>query len=243
MHKTPYPLLRVVRVGTRCSSPSSACSVWKRSSSCRHLNNTHVCPGRRGRGHFSRCSETWWSETPTAQYIIYNIKKGCSETRVVLRKMTQQSVSWSFLFPSPAPPRKKLSTTYPKTTPHQDLLITSVWPRDRLPGQLPSTNQLRGPHRGFVSGRISDHVLASSRPRLTYPDVVRMWRQFPGCPASGGGIKWVFCSSGKQHDDLKEKTMDKTLQNTLKESINTMLSTCDDKGVFTDDGDTYRKHK
>jgi hypothetical protein len=33
--------------------------------------------------------------------------------------------------------------------------------------------------------------------------------------------------------------MDKTLESTLKASINTMLPTCDDKGVFTDDGDTW----
>jgi hypothetical protein len=48
----------------------------------------------------------------------------------------------------------------------------------------------------------------------TYPDVVRMWKQFHGCPVSGVGIDRVFFSSGKQHDDL----------------------------VFTDDDDTYRKH-
>ena len=36
--------------------------------------------------------------------------------------------------------------------------------------------------------------------------------------------------------------MDKTLESTLKASINTTLPTCDDKGVFTDDDDTYRKH-
>jgi hypothetical protein len=29
--------------------------------------------------------------------------------------------------------------------------------------------------------------------------------------------------------------MDKTLERTLKASINTMLPTCDDKGVFTDE--------
>ena len=40
----------------------------------------------------------------------------------------------------------------------------------------------------------------------------------------------------------KKRTMDKTLEITLKESINTTLPTCDDKGVFTDD-DTYRKRK
>jgi hypothetical protein len=67
----------------------------------------------------------------------------------------------------------------------------------------------------------------------TYPDVVRMWRQFHGCPASGGGIERVFCSARKQHDALKKRTMDKTLESTLKASINTTLPTCDDKGVFT----------
>ena len=60
---------------------------------------------------------------------------------------------------------------------------------------------------------------------------------------SGGGIEWVFFSSGKQYDTLKKNTMDKTLENTLKASSDTMLPTCDDKGVFTDDDDTYRKRK
>ena len=77
----------------------------------------------------------------------------------------------------------------------------------------------------------------------TYPDVVRMWRQCHGCPASGGGIERVFFSAGKQHDALKKKTMDKTLESTLKASINTKLTTCDDKGVFTDDDGTYWKRK
>ena len=63
------------------------------------------------------------------------------------------------------------------------------------------------------------------------------------CRVSGGGIERVFFSSGKQHDALKKNTMDKTLESTLKASIKTMLPTCDDKGVFTDDDDTYRKRK
>jgi hypothetical protein len=64
-------------------------------------------------------------------------------------------------------------------------------------------------------------------------------------------VAWLPCiwrrdraslfSAGKQHDALKKMTMDKTLESTLKESINTTLPTCDDKGVFTDN--TYRKHK
>ena len=35
----------------------------------------------------------------------------------------------------------------------------------------------------------------------------------------------------------RKRTMDKTLENTLKAGINTELPTCDDKGVFTDDDD------
>ena len=59
------------------------------------------------------------------------------------------------------------------------------------------------------------------------------------CPRiSGGGIEWVFFSAGKQHDALKKRTMDKTLESTLKAGINTKLSTCDDKGAFTDDEGT-----
>ena len=52
--------------------------------------------------------------------------------------------------------------------------------------------------------------------------------------------------SGKQHDALKKRTVDKTLENTLKTGINTKLPTCDAKGVvFTDDDATvaYRKRK
>jgi hypothetical protein len=54
-------------------------------------------------------------------------------------------------------------------------------------------------------------------------------------------IERVFFSAGKQHDALKKKTMDKTLENTLKAGINTKLATCDDKGAFTDDDDAYKK--
>jgi hypothetical protein len=49
-------------------------------------------------------------------------------------------------------------------------------------------------------------------------------------------------SGGKQHDALKKRTMDKTLESTLKAGTNTKLPTCDDKGVFTDDG-AFRKRK
>jgi hypothetical protein len=44
--------------------------------------------------------------------------------------------------------------------------------------------------------------------------------------------------TSEQHDTLNKNTMDKTLENKWKASINTMLPTCDDKGVFNDDDDT-----
>jgi hypothetical protein len=91
----------------------------------------------------------------------------------------------------------------------------------------------------YWSGRLSGHAHVNQ----ACHDIVRMWRQFHGCPASGGGIERVFFSAGKQHDAIKKKTMNKTLERTLKISINTKLSTYDDKGVFTDDDDTYRKRK
>ena len=102
-----------------------------------------------------------------------------------------------------------------------------------------TTEQLRVSTTPRYVNRLSGHAHVNQ----TYPDVVRMWRQFHGCPASGGGIERVFFSARKQHDALKKNTMDKTLEITLKASINTMLPTCDDKGVFTDDDDTYRKRK
>jgi len=60
-----------------------------------------------------------------------------------------------------------------------------------------------------------------------------MWRQFHGCPGTGGGTERVFTAAGEQHDDLKKRTMDTTLETTLKAGMNTKLPTCDDIGVFT----------
>jgi hypothetical protein len=46
-----------------------------------------------------------------------------------------------------------------------------------------------------------------------------MWRQFHGCPASGGGIERVFFAAGKEHDALKKNFMDKTLENRLRHQL------------------------
>jgi hypothetical protein len=59
-----------------------------------------------------------------------------------------------------------------------------------------------------------------------------MWRQFHGYHGSGDEKERVFTTTGKQHDDLKKNTMDKTLEITLKTGMNTKLPTCDDKGVL-----------
>jgi hypothetical protein len=75
-----------------------------------------------------------------------------------------------------------------------------------------------------------------------------MWRQFHGCPASVGRIERVLFAAGKTENRMmlsrKKICMDKTLDSTLKASINIKLLNCDGKGVFTDDDDdTYRKLK
>ena len=54
----------------------------------------------------------------------------------------------------------------------------------------------------YWSGCLPGHVHVNQ----TYPDVVRMWRQFHGCPESGGDIDRVFFSDGKHHDTLKPWT-------------------------------------
>ncbi len=49
----------------------------------------------------------------------------------------------------------------------------------------------------------AERLLGHAHVNQAYHDIVRMWRQFNGCPASGGGI--AFFSAGKQHDALKRK--------------------------------------
>jgi hypothetical protein len=65
------------------------------------------------------------------------------------------------------------------------------------------------------NGKLPGHVHV----KRTYPDVVRMWRQFHGCPGSGGGI---------EHRSIPPPD---------RAQISFV------KGVFTDDEDTYRKRK
>ena len=53
----------------------------------------------------------------------------------------------------------------------------------------------------------------------------------------------VFTTAGKEHDDLKKKTMDKTLESSRKAGLNTKLPICDAEGVTYDDEGTYKNRK
>ncbi len=73
-HHTHCSMESVTERGTTVPSLSSMCETGRRVV---EPWTTHVYwPGRRGRGYFSRCSQTGWIETPTDQYMIYNIKNG-----------------------------------------------------------------------------------------------------------------------------------------------------------------------
>ena len=129
------------------------------------------------------------------------------------------------------------ATTAPRYVKPQPLDQLEEWMKEK---PIPYISNDKFSQEGifdYWAGRLPGHAHVNP----TYPDVVRMWRQFHGCPASGGGIERVVFSAAKHHDSLKKRTMDKTLENTLKASINMTLPTCDDKGNFTDDDDTYRK--
>ena len=104
------------------------------------------------RRHRSRWSGACSSETSTAQYILYNIKKwGCLIARVVQRKPTLLTCPGAFSSPPPPRPEKTIHNL-PKTPSHQTSSSPMRCPRGRFPEQSPSTNELRGPLRGFVPG-------------------------------------------------------------------------------------------
>ena len=44
-----------------------------------------------------------------------------------------------------------------------------------------------------------------------WPNLVRMWRQFHGCPATFARVERLFFKAGKQHDDLRKSTTDVTI--------------------------------
>ncbi len=172
-------------------------------------HHTH-CSVERGRGHFLRCSETWYSKTPTDQYITYNIKNGAVKKRVSSSE-NQPCWTWPVTFSSPPDPPRKTIHNLPKTPPPQDLLITNALTRVIFPGQPPSTDQLHGPHRGFVPGTNKrPRVCAVKNTHLKPPLPVRGKRpkHFPHqmqpdvCPCNGPGLPDHPPQSGGQPDHL-----------------------------------------
>jgi hypothetical protein len=119
------------------------------------------------RGHRSRWSEVCIREISTAQYIINNIKKwGCLIDRVVQRKPTLLTCSDAFSSP-PRHDQKKPSTTYPKKPSHKTSSSPMRCPRGRFPEQPPSTNEKRGPHRGFEQPIAGNNDQAFPTPNAT----------------------------------------------------------------------------
>jgi len=142
VHKTPYPLLRGVRDGTRYSSPFT---VFIRGTGRRVVESRtaqRVCPGHRGLGHFSRCPEVCYSENPHCAIIIYNIKN----------------------------PQEKKSTTYPKTSPiktsHHQCADPGIDPIDSPHPRIQYSGPLqKDPHPEPGS----DRALTPSRTRIPRP--------------------------------------------------------------------------
>ena len=59
--------------------------------------------------------------------------------------------------------------------------------------------------------------------RNQWPELTKMARQFLGSPATSAGVERVFSAAGKRHDDLKKKTIEKTIQECLMAAFNTKL--------------------
>ena len=166
--------------------------------------------GIEDRGHRPQWLESCCSEISTAQYIIYNIEKwGCLKARIIQRKPTLLNVTWLFLFPPP-PPQKKTSTTYPKRLPIKTSSSPVRCPRGRLPEQPPSTNELRGPRRGFVPGTNKRPRVSTVKTRISslLPSRDTTTKHFPHqtqpdvCPCNGPGLPAHPPQSGGQPPHL-----------------------------------------
>jgi hypothetical protein len=134
-HHTHCSVESVTERGAAAPPLSSACGRGRQGVKLEQ----HTCLSRASRigGTVRNGLKACNSETSTAQYIIYNIKKwGCLIARVVQRKPTLLDVTWRFLFPPPSRPEKNIHNL-PKTPSHQDFLITHALPQGQIPGTTP----------------------------------------------------------------------------------------------------------
>ena len=72
---------------------------------------------------------------------------------------------------------------------HNVLCMTDYWKTQFLTSRMTTSGRKTYFNIDMIS---CQGTLMSTKP--AYPDVVRMRRQFHGCPASGGGIERVFTS-------------------------------------------------
>ncbi len=147
MYKTPYPLLRGVRGGTRCINPFTVFNTWNRSTDCRTLNNTRALSRESRIGVPFVMVWRWSIETFTVQYIIYNIKRDA-------RKLASSCEN-----PQPT------QNTSPSRPPHHQYADPGA---DSL-----NSPHLRINYSDLgessCPGRISDHVFTPTRTRIWLP--------------------------------------------------------------------------
>ena len=118
-------------------------------------------------------------------------------------KTDPADVPWRFLFPPPPRPEKNIHNL-PKTPSHQTSSSPMRCPRGRFPEQSPSTNELRGPRRGFVSGTNKRPRVSTVKTRISSLLPLRdtPTKHFPHqtqpdvCPCNGPGLPLTRPSPG-----------------------------------------------
>ncbi len=122
----------VESVEERRQQPLHCRQSVNRSTGCRILkHHTRLTRVSEDRGiPFRDGLKTCYSETSTAQHIIYNTNRAVWSPLVPCENFSTRTLE--LLFPSLTPPRKT-STTYPKMPPHQDLLITNAMTQVQIP--------------------------------------------------------------------------------------------------------------
>ena len=120
-------------------------------------------------------------------------------------------VPWSSSSPPP-PPQEKNIHRLPNTSPHQDLSSPVLCPRDRSHDQPPSTNQLYGPHRRFVSG-VNNRARVSTMKNTSFQALLPLYghivrdvspnqRNRDACPHNGPELSAHPPRSGDQPSPL-----------------------------------------
>jgi hypothetical protein len=123
--------------------------------------------------------KTWNSETPTPQYIIYNIKMGLFKSARHPEKTDPAERVLTLSLPPPVPTRKNHPHPTQKRLPIKTSSSPMRCPRGRFPKQTQSTNELCGPRRGFVSR-------TNKRPRVS---TVKNTNLKPSCRRAGTTTK------------------------------------------------------